>query len=433
MRPSPPPSAAHPLTCIFSVAMWGIGIGAVRLWHPFDNAALNACFVMAFIAAGFLAPGLSWFRLYRRALPGAPAPGAWDRVATKYVGLIASMGFMAALYWLFPEYSLVGFYNNYWTMLSIVIPAWLLLAPAYLWWADRRMREPRDGLWHMGRLLSSRAGEADFAAVRQHLLGWIVKGYFTPLMFSYMCRDLWKFEHMDFSAGWKFPDWYDFLFYFAFFLDTSLISVSYILSPRASNAHIRSTEPSMSGWIVALVCYQPFWIMINHQYINYDGDLVWGTWLMQHQALYVVWGSVIIVLLAVYAWATAAFGGRFSNMTHRGIITGGPYRWMKHPAYFTKNLAWWMITVPFVGGASFPVKLRHCLLLLMLNGIYYLRAKTEERHLSLDPVYVVYADWVDNHGPLRWVGKVPVLGALIRWRPRFGQRPAGIPVHAYEA
>lgn len=37
--------------------------------------------------------------------------------------------------------------------------------------------------------------------------------------------------------------------------------------------------------------------------------------------------------MAIYAWATIMFGGRFSNLTHRGIITNGPYPWTKHPAY----------------------------------------------------------------------------------------------------
>ena len=48
-----------------------------------------------------------------------------------------------------------------------------------------------------------------------------------------------------------------------------------------------------------------------------------------------------------------------------------------------------------------------------------LRAKTEERHLSLDPVYVEYARWVDENGILRWMKHVPVLRTLVQWRPTF--------------
>jgi hypothetical protein len=63
--------------------------------------------------------------------------------------------------------------------------------------------------------------------------------------------------------------------------------------------------------------------------------------------------------------------------------------------------------------------LRRCLLLGLLNLIYYLRAKTEERHLGLDPVYQRYAEWIDQHGLLRGLNRIPVIGALARWRPKF--------------
>ena len=33
-----------------------------------------------------------------------------------------------------------------------------------------------------------------------------------------------------------------------------------------------------------------------------------------------------------------------------------------------------------------------------VNVIYYLRAKTEERHLSRDPVYREYAEFIREHG-----------------------------------
>ena len=114
--------------------------------------------------------------------------------------------------------------------------------------------------------------------------------------------------------------------------------------------------------------------------------------------LYALWGSAILVLVAIYVWGTISFGGRFSNLTHRGIITRGPYRYLKHPAYLCKNLTWWLIDIPFLSSASWQDALRHCILLLLLNGIYWMRAVTEERHLSRDPVYVAYSKWVDEHG-----------------------------------
>jgi protein-S-isoprenylcysteine O-methyltransferase Ste14 len=135
--------------------------------------------------------------------------------------------------------------------------------------------------------------------------------------------------------------------------------------------------------------------------------------------LYALWGTMIIVLVIVYVWSTIVFGGRFSNLTHRGIITSGPYRYTKHPAYLAKNLSWWLVSMPFMINTGVLASLRCCVLLLMLNGVYYLRAKTEERHLSLDPVYRRYADWIDEHGLLRRAARLPLLGTLMRWRPVF--------------
>jgi hypothetical protein len=75
--------------------------------------------------------------------------------------------------------------------------------------------------------------------------------------------------------------------------------------------------------------------------------------------------------------------------------------------------------MPFMLSVSLAQSLRCCLLLCMLNGIYYLRAKTEERHLSLDPVYQQYARWIELRGLLRGLDRLPGIGALARWRPSF--------------
>jgi protein-S-isoprenylcysteine O-methyltransferase Ste14 len=77
-------------------------------------------------------------------------------------------------------------------------------------------------------------------------------------------------------------------------------------------------------------------------------------------------------------------GLRFSNLTNRGIITQGPYRFVRHPAYAAKVVAWWCDAVPVFGSI---------LLLLFFSGwigVYFLRALTEERHLKADPCYLAY-------------------------------------------
>ena len=91
----------------------------------------------------------------------------------------------------------------------------------------------------------------------------------------------------------------------------------------------------------------------------------------------------IIVLFLVYLAATFSLGFKASNLTNRGIVTKGPYAYIRHPAYISKNLVWWITLIPvmnwyFFWGMSF------------WSILYFFRAMTEERHLLMDPDYKEY-------------------------------------------
>jgi steroid 5-alpha reductase family enzyme len=100
------------------------------------------------------------------------------------------------------------------------------------------------------------------------------------------------------------------------------------------------------------------------------------------------------------------FGFRFSNLTHRGIITSGPFRFTKHPSYVSKNIAWWLISVPFLSKSSPLDAVWFSAGLMFINSLYFVRAISEEAHLSEDPTYVAYAEWINEHGIFRWVTKL---------------------------
>ncbi len=190
------------------------------------------------------------------------------------------------------------------------------------------------------------------------------------------------------SASWSNLRAYDFLYDFIFFIDLLFTTVGYALCFRPIDTHLRSAEPTFLGWGVALFCYEPFFGMLfERQYVHYQG-LGFGNWLATMPGLRWAWGITILLLITVYVLATVAFGVRFSNLTHRGILTNGPYRFTKHPAYVAKNLSWWLLSIPFIPNESLATSIKHCVGLLLVNFIYYMRAKTEERHLSLDPTYV---------------------------------------------
>lgn len=342
--------------------------------------------------------------LLRRRSRGAPVDGvtrrhdyALGRTATKLVGLVGSMALLAVLYWIFPEYfpSLTpdgGFYSNFFSLCRVVGPWALPVFAIYFFLVDARLHEPRDGYWHFGRILLLRFGEVDWAKVRNHLRTWAVKGFFMPLMFTYLCDNLPGLHY----SGW--PDFltgFHYLHNFLFTIDLAFVSCGYVLTLRWVQSHVRSAEPTALGWTAALMCYMPFWKGIGDLFLGYWGDNTWDRWLSPGQPLFYFWGAAILFFETIFVWATVSFGLRFSNLTHRGIVRKGPYYFTKHPAYIAKICAFLLIAVPWLDTRGAEQGARNCLMLAGLAFVYWIRAKTEERHLGgVDPTYAVYAEEV---------------------------------------
>ena len=412
-----PASATHGAVAATGLAAFLLALAILRLYRPFgDNVVHSALFILVLTAGMIFLVDLAWQKVHLRASTGldfAHDAPSWARTLVKFAGLLGSFAFIAGLYWMLPEYHGV-FYQRYFAVLRILLPLWIVLALPYFHFIDRRMPDPYDGYWHVGRLVTFQWDTLDGRILGQHVLGWLIKGFFLPLMFGYMCNDLARFLAYDFTklSAFTFRYWFDFLQDLFFFIDVGLASMGYLISLRITDTHLRSAEPTLLGWMTALICYEPFWLLIGRKYFAYETDFKWGAVLWNSPVLYVIWGSMILVLTAIYAWATVIFGARFSNLTHRGIITNGPYRWTKHPAFVAKNLSWWMISIPFVPASTLGEALRHCLLLLAFNGVYVLRARTEERHLSRDPDYVAYALWMEEHSVFRFVRRLPLLRFL---------------------
>jgi len=335
--------------------------------------------------------------------PRAVRPLDLRRVGVRLCGLALTLTLVALAYWLFPEYH-GNFYDPFWQFLRTIAPAAVLI-PVYFAWADTRILEHRDEYQAFGSLLCGGRKDGDHALIRRHLLGWTVKAFFLPLMTVYLSGELHALYGALGGVSVRVMPVYQVLFHLSYAVDLLFCVVGYSAAIRLFDSEIRSTEPTVAGWLVALMCYQPFYSVIGRFYLQYDDDVYWDNWLAAWPAVQAVWGSLILLLASTYALCTAAFGLRFSNLTHRGIITGGPYRFSKHPAYLAKNASWWLISIPFVSAQGAGAALRNCCLLALLNLVYYARARTEERHLSRDPVYVEYALWMNEHGLLRRLGR----------------------------
>lgn len=397
-----PPSATQQQHAYIGVASMCCFVALLRVFPDrLEPAWLSASFIL--LAYSLPVMFLELLKGRARFSPGnlcfSAASPSIKRTVIKLVGFYASLSFVAALYWLFPEYH-GSFYDRFFEAVRFFVPAVIVAAPLYFYYVDKHMIEPLDGYWHLGSIFLLQGNGADFEKIRQLLLGWIIKGFFLPLMFTYLCQEINSLIKDASIETWSFHQILDLAIDLLYFIDIAIAVAGYVFSMRLIDTHIRSCEPTVEGWIVALICYQPFYSIVGDQYIAYSEGKSWSFWLATFPVVEWVWGAVILFLVFIYAWATIVFGLRFSNLTNRGIITAGPYRWTKHPAYLAKNISWWMISMPFISQSGVLEAVRHCLLLGLLNLCYFLRATTEERHLETDPVYRDYSDWIKRYGLL---------------------------------
>lgn len=318
------------------------------------------------------------------------------RFLTKWLGLQAVFCVIAFYYWVFPIYR-KEFYDPYF---SVLLSYWWVLALVslpYVWQVDRLMRAPEDGYFEAGRLVLGKFAGRNWPMLRELALGWLVKAFFLPLMFCYLADSLQDLIRQRDAFNHGMWDIYHFVYDFSYLIDLLFVTIGYMYTLRLADTHIRTSEPSFFGWTVAIICYQPFWGFISHNYIQYSGNH-WDEWLAGVPWALVLWGGMILALTVVYAWASLCFGLRFSNLTYRGLISSGPYRWTKHPAYLSKNISWWMIAVPFLLKGDLADTLLLSLGLVFNNLIYVWRAKTEEAHLMRYPEYREYAAWMQENG-----------------------------------
>ncbi|MDQ0248095.1 protein-S-isoprenylcysteine O-methyltransferase Ste14 [Sphingomonas kyeonggiensis] len=335
-----------------------------------------------------------------------------DISVTKLTGLWLTWGGIALIYATF-RFWWSGRYANFaWSIwcIEMAAPALFLLSIPYVLWLDRKLVQPKDGAWHLGAWLMGLKEPIDTSAIHNHLRSWAVKGFFLAFMLSIVPPNFGDF------VGWNFAHMFDspavianYCISFMFVIDVAFATAGYILTMRPLDSHIRTATPYAAGWTAALICYPPFVLMNEGGVLDYHpGSADWTWWFAGHPWILGGLGVVLVVLTGIYAWATIAFGIRFSNLTHRGILTHGPYAWSRHPAYLSKNLFWWLSGLPFLATTTWVEGLRNAGIMACVSGIYYWRARTEELHLGSDPAYQEYSAWMQRNAPVprffAWAG-----------------------------
>ena len=344
-------------------------------------------------------------RVYRNPTTGLdfstprPLSETLGTTKVKLVGLWSTWAALGLFYFSFGTYRDPAF-DFFFTVLTGLIPALMIVSVVYVLLVDRYMRQPRDTLWHAGQWILGGEG-SDPAMLREHARGWVIKGFFLALMFTSLPWFVSSVTAAPLDETFADPAratvW---MISLIFMFDVGFGVTGYIFTSRLLDAHIRSSNPYLWAWVFALICYPPLIIMGKGEPLNYRGELNWNDWLAGNDTLLILWGVVLVLLTLLYGCATVIFGPRFSNLTHRGIITNGPYRFFKHPAYLAKNLHWWFVSLPFLSMIGPADAVRNCLLLLSVNFIYYMRARTEEWPLMEDPDYQAYSAWIAENGLL---------------------------------
>ena len=220
------------------------------------------------------------------------------------------------------------------------------------------------------------------------LLGLLVKVIFIPIIIAFTLGNFASVQEIilsidpnkiSFSLEFFNNTLFILILRIMFLVDTLCFLVGYLTDLDVLDNNIKSVEPTWLGWFVALACYPPFNSATGQFLPSFSNDLAY----FGNDTLTAVMRVIILILFGIYTWASVALGPKASNLTNRGIIDYGPYKYVRHPAYFGKTMVWFLTALP---AATFFAILST----LGVIFLYFLRAITEERHLLQDPDYVEY-------------------------------------------
>jgi len=262
------------------------------------------------------------------------------------------------------------------------------------------------GLQKLLRAPLSRYREGLSAEERLGMLVTLLKAFFAPLMVAWLIGhttnmvnngvqlannlDLLRTE---FLAVFNVHGYW-FLLQVILFLDVMFFTIGYLVEMPVLKNQIRSVDPTLLGWAVALACYPPF-NHVTNTILSWTPDKFPQ---FETPAIHLAANFLLLGLMAVFTSASVALNFKASNLTHRGIIAHGPYRFVRHPAYTCKNLAWWIAAIPALTTALETSLWSALLVLASVGGwtlIYLLRALTEEDHLrKVDGEYDSYCEKV---------------------------------------
>lgn len=213
----------------------------------------------------------------------------------------------------------------------------------------------------------------------------LVKIFFLPLMLQFFVSNYswlrWHASEVEIFAT---------VMALIFAIDTGIFLISYSVEFEFLKNKVKSVEPTIFGWAVAVMCYPPFNGIVG-KFIPWGSNEYTHFWTPELTNIFRI---VIVSLFLIYLAATISLGPKASNLTNRGIVSRFPYSIVRHPAYISKVGVWWVALIPAVylqfSSGKWGTGLAFILGMAFWTLVYYFRAFTEERHLSADPDYLEY-------------------------------------------
>ncbi|WP_258541417.1 methyltransferase family protein [Parvicella tangerina] len=262
-----------------------------------------------------------------------------------------------------------------------------MIVPILFYSYRKEGRSPKSTLV-FDRLVTGEFDKVFWFCIRTFLLKFL----FIPLMFlgALYFGDL-SIAHL-FALGskqtvdWNLVEWinnyiFGVFMYVAMTLVLVVYAFGYCVESDLLNNRIKSVDNTFFGWIVTIICYAPIYPLVFYIIPMGAQDFAF---FKNHEITAVV-RIILMLIVAFKTWSIIVLGTKSSNLTNRGIVEHGPYRWIRHPHYLSKMMVWWIGVLPslvnnywLIGGMIF------------WTTIYILRGLTEEQHLKKDPVYQLY-------------------------------------------
>lgn len=243
-------------------------------------------------------------------------------------------------------------------------------------------------------LVNSLAKKTFDSKTKNIALIFCVKLFFIPLMIPWTVEFAVLIKGMLFDTTKTYSSFVLYFNEYLFLLMTYLIgfvallfySFGYLIESHFFNNKIKSVDCTLMGWSVTLICYPLFITFVLIAIPFYTNDMGF----FKSQEITFIIRVFLLIVMTFKIWSIAILGAKCSNLTNRGIVTKGPYRWVRHPHYLAKLIVWWVTLIPAFALYDFWIVGT----MIFWTIIYVLRALTEEDHLLKDEDYVAYCSRV---------------------------------------